>query len=152
MLWTENRRGWKRISLFVCYNHICEISSFVEEKFKCDCGGFIFIILHNFPNHSWFGKSLIVMIFLFISNFPFGSKKVASWQSHCWDNPLLGKDGYTKSEEFSEKFQRGVAIFNPKIYVADFGSFKQGFLSMKLKKGKVISGFRVCFFQQLYWY
>ena len=24
------------------------------------------------------------------------------------------------------------AIFNPKIYVADFGNFKQGFLSMKL--------------------
>ena len=72
------------------------------------------------------------MIVLFISNFPFGSKKVASWKSHCWDNPLLGKDGYTKSEEFSEKFQRGVAIFNPKIYVADFGSFKQGFLSMNL--------------------
>ena len=23
-------------------------------------------------------------------------------------------------------------IFNPKIYVADFGNFKQGFLSMKL--------------------
>ena len=38
----------------------------------------------------------------------------------------LGKDRCDKSEEFSEKFQRGVAIFNPKIYVADFGSFKQG--------------------------
>ena len=25
----------------------------------------------------------------------------------------------------------GVVIFNPKIYVADFGNFKQGFLSMK---------------------
>ena len=50
----------------------------------------------------------------------------------CWDNPLLGKDGYAKSEEFSEKFQRGLVIFNPKIYVADFGSFKRGFMSMEL--------------------
>ena len=44
----------------------------------------------------------------------------------------LGRDGCTKSDEFSEKFQRGGVIFNPKIYVADFGNFKQGFLSMKL--------------------
>ena len=46
----------------------------------------------------------------------------------------------------------GGVIFNPKLYIADFGKFKQGFLSMKLKKRRVISGFRVCFFQQLYWY
>ena len=39
----------------------------------------------------------------------------------------------------------GGGIFNPKIYVADFGNFKQGFLSMKLIKRRVISGFRVCF-------
>ena len=26
----------------------------------------------------------------------------------------------------------GGVIFNPKIYVADFGNFKQGFLTMKL--------------------
>ena len=37
-------------------------------------------------------------------------------------------------------------IFNPKKYVADFGNFKQGFLSMKLIKRGVISEFRVCFF------
>ena len=43
----------------------------------------------------------------------------------------LGKGPATKSDEFLEKLQRGV-IFNPKIYVADFGNFKQGFLSMKL--------------------
>ena len=43
---------------------------------------------------------------------------------------LLGKSGATKSDEFSEKFQRGAGvIFNQK---ADFGNFKQGFLSMKL--------------------
>ena len=36
-----------------------------------------------------------------------------------------------KTDEFSEKFQGGV-IFNPKVYVADFENFKQGFLSMKL--------------------
>ena len=46
----------------------------------------------------------------------------------------IGKDGATNSDEFSEKFQRGWGgvIFNPKIYIADFGNFKQGFLSMKL--------------------
>ena len=33
-----------------------------------------------------------------------------------------------------------------KIYIADFGNFKQGFLSMKLIKRRVISGFRVYFF------
>ena len=43
---------------------------------------------------------------------------------------------------------RGV-IFNPKIYVADFGNFKQGFLSIKLIKRRVISGFRVCFFSTI---
>ena len=30
------------------------------------------------------------------------------------------------------KFQGGGVIFNPKIYDADFGNFKQGFLSVKL--------------------
>ena len=63
----------------------------------------------------------------------------------------LGKGGYTKSDEFSEKFQkgRGRVIFNPKIYIADFDNFKQGFLSMKLiQKSKIrVQG---VFFQQLY--
>ena len=44
----------------------------------------------------------------------------------------LGKDPATKSHEFSEKCHGGGVIFNPKIYVADFGNFKQGFLSTKL--------------------
>ena len=38
-------------------------------------------------------------------------------------------------EELSESFQKGGGggvIFNTKIYVANFGNFKQGFLSMKL--------------------
>ena len=50
---------------------------------------------------------------------------------------------------------KGGGIFNPKIYVADFGNFKQGFLSMKLIKRRVISGFRVCFFNNcidINWY
>ena len=42
----------------------------------------------------------------------------------------LGKDGCAKSDECSEKFQRGDV--NPKIYVADFGNLEQDFLSMKL--------------------
>ena len=45
----------------------------------------------------------------------------------------------------SAKGGGGGVIFNPKIYIADFGNFKQGFLSMKLIKRIVISGFRVCF-------
>ena len=40
---------------------------------------------------------------------------------------------------------RGGVIFNPKIYIADFVNFKQGFLSMKLIKRRVIFGFRVVF-------
>ena len=45
---------------------------------------------------------------------------------------VLGTDDATQTGEFSEKFQTGGGvIFNPKIYVADFGNFKQGFLSMK---------------------
>ena len=36
-------------------------------------------------------------------------------------------------------------IFNPKIYFADFGNFKQGFWAWNWFK-RVISGFRVCFF------
>jgi len=41
------------------------------------------------------------------------------------------------------KVSKGGGIFNPKIYIADFGKFKQGFLIMKLIKN---SNFRVCFF------
>ena len=37
----------------------------------------------------------------------------------------------------------GLGHFQLKIYVADFGSFKQGFLIIKLQ---VISGFRIYFF------
>ena len=40
------------------------------------------------------------------------------------------KDGYTKSDEFSEKFQGGGVLFNPEICVADFGNFKKAFSSM----------------------
>ena len=43
------------------------------------------------------------------------------------------------------KVLRGGVIFNPRIFVADLGNFKQGFLIMKLIQ-IVISGFRVCFF------
>ena len=50
---------------------------------------------------------------------------------------------------FWKSAKGGGVIFNSKIYIADFGNFKQGFLSMKLIKmikRRVISGFRVCFF------
>ena len=58
---------------------------------------------------------------------------------------FLGKGGATKSDEFSEKLQGGGVIFNPKIYIADFWNFNQGFLSRKLIQ-KSNSWFRVCFF------
>ena len=72
------------------------------------------------------------------------------------ENSCQGKGPATKSDDFLEKFQRGGrVIFNPKIYIADFGNFKQGFLSMKLIKRRVISGYRVCFFNNcidINWY
>ena len=50
-----------------------------------------------------------------------------------FSNCFLGKGPATKSDDFLEKFQKGGGvIFNPKIYGADFGKFKQGFLNMKL--------------------
>ena len=55
----------------------------------------------------------------------------------------LGKGPATKSDEFLEKCQ------NPKIYIADFGNFKQDFLVIKLiqKSNLRVHGM---FFQQLY--
>ena len=42
-------------------------------------------------------------------------------------NPL-GKPTPSKTDEFSEKFQMGEGvIFNPKIYVADFGPLNRAF-------------------------
>ena len=64
--------------------------------------------------------------------------------------PTLGKGLATKSDEFLETRQRGGGvIFNPKIYVADYGNFEQDFWIMKLIQK---SNFRVqgMFFQQLY--
>ena len=58
-----------------------------------------------------------------------------------------------EEENVAYRFFWGVGggIFNPKIYIADFGTFKQGILSKKLiQKSNFTSGFRVCFFQQLY--
>ena len=44
----------------------------------------------------------------------------------------LGKGRATKSDEFSENWQGGGFIFNPKNHIPDVGNFKQGFLSIKL--------------------
>ena len=46
----------------------------------------------------------------------------------------LGMDGDTKSDEFPKGEGVGRVIFNPKVHVADFGNFKQGFLSMEKKE------------------
>ena len=57
------------------------------------------------------------------------NKAAESYNSCCL---CFGKGKYTKSDEFLEQFQGGGrVIFNPKIYVADFRNFKQGFLIMK---------------------
>ena len=43
-------------------------------------------------------------------------------------NFALGTGGVSKTDEFSEKFQRGGVIFNPKNYVVHFiCTFKEGF-------------------------
>ena len=47
--------------------------------------------------------------------------------------------GRSSRVNFQKSAKRGV-IFNPKIYVGNFGNFKQGFLSMKLIQ---YSNFRV---------
>ena len=49
---------------------------------------------------------------------------------------FLGTDGATKSDEFSEKFQRrgGGVIFNPKIYIAKFGPLNRAFSAWKWYK------------------
>ena len=59
----------------------------------------------------------------------------------------LGKGPATKSDEFwksAKGGEGGGVISNPKIYIVDVGSFKQGFLSRNLYK-KVISRFRIHF-------
>ena len=59
---------------------------------------------------------------------------------------LLGTNGNTKTDVFSEKFQKGGGVIsNPKIYIADFGLLNRAFWAWKWYK-RVISGFRVCFF------
>ena len=52
---------------------------------------------------------------------------------------------------FRKSAKGGGVIFNPKIYVAHFGNFKQGFVIMKLIQ--IESNLRVqrMFFEQLYW-
>ena len=46
---------------------------------------------------------------------------------------LKGRVALPNQMNFRESAKKGRGIiFNPKIYVADFGNFKQGFMSMKL--------------------
>ena len=67
---------------------------------------------------------------------------------------VLGKGGATKSDEFSEKFQKGGGagvFFNPKIHIPDFWNIKQGILSRKLIQKSNFKVQGMFFFQQLYW-
>ena len=48
----------------------------------------------------------------------------------CQESYGLGTGQATKTDEFSENFQRGEGfIFNPKIYVAYFGPLYRAFLT-----------------------
>ena len=73
--------------------------------------------------------------------------------SHLKSGGLLDKDkgrvAAPNRMNFRKSAKGGGAIFNPKVYVTDFGNFKQGFLIMKLIQN---SNFRVqgMFFQQLH--
>ena len=59
----------------------------------------------------------------------------------CKEYENLGTDGDIKSDDFLKSSKGGGGIiFNLKIYIADFGNFKQGFLSVKLIQN---SNFRV---------
>ena len=63
----------------------------------------------------------------------------------------LGKGPATKLDDFLEKVPKGGGvIFNPKIYIADFGDFQQGFLSMKLIQTSNFS-IQNLFVIQLFW-
>ena len=55
-----------------------------------------------------------------------------------------GTDGPTKTDEFSEKFQRGGGgvISNPKIYIADFGPlvFPRIHIDCSIIRRKILGG------------
>ena len=72
---------------------------------------------------------------------------IAKCAAICTDCRIKGGSEYQNN--FRKTSKGGGVIFNPKIYIADFGSLKQGFLSMKLIQK---SNFRVqgMFFQQLF--
>ena len=78
------------------------------------------------------------------------SKFFKSWKFFRIRYQKVRDGGLPNQRNFRESSMGRGVIFKPKIYIADFGNFKQGFLSMKLiQKGH----FRVqgMFFQQLYW-
>ena len=64
-------------------------------------------------------------------------------------NASKGRVPLPNRMNFEKSAKGGAVIFNPKIYVADFGNSKQGFLSMNLIQNR---NFRVqgMFVQQLY--
>ena len=68
---------------------------------------------------------------------------------------LRERSSYQIGWIFGKVPKGGGRISNPKIYIADFGNFKQGLLGMELIKRRVTSGFRVCFFNNcidINWY
>ena len=67
-----------------------------------------------------------------ISQHPFSVLRRSWWLFQMYP-PSLGKGQATKLDEFSEKCQRGGVIFNTRIYITDFGNFKQGFLKLNTK-------------------
>ena len=56
--------------------------------------------------------------------------------SHHYSLELRERSGYQIRWFFGKAPKGEGVIFNPKIYIADFGKFKQGFLIMKLIQNK----------------
>ena len=74
------------------------------------------------------------------------------WSFQCipWCDGIL-RDGWRYQIGWIfGTFPKGRIIFNPKIYIVDFGNFEQGFLIIKSMQN---NNFRVqgMFFQQWYW-
>ena len=59
---------------------------------------------------------------------------------------VLGTGDTTKTDEFSEKFQRSGSQFQSKNFYCKFWTFEQGFFGIKMIQRGI---FRVCFFNNL---
>ena len=126
--------GWKIRLVFSCC-HCCWFWIVVVAKFPPRYGGVPPAIVLRLTAKGFWGifsrndfKSYLVGRH---AGFTLSVKVISldNWKTMALS---LRKDPATKSDELLEKCQGGGVIFNPKIYIADFGYFKQVFFSMKL--------------------